>query len=135
MDLPSVEMALDILFGSASDHDSILSDPPSDIDDMDFAVEQGFGDMALNSPFPTGSPLTSLKRKSSSRVPVDDDSMTNSSGMLEYQSTPPKKPKLSPHVDSKFEEVPTEVGLNDCCFLRSRLTMADAQRDCFLSAR
>ncbi|EXJ59307.1 uncharacterized protein A1O5_12188 [Cladophialophora psammophila CBS 110553] len=84
--------------------DTVLSDPPTELDDMDFEIEQNFDKMTLAWPLPR----EGLKRKSISRSIISDDSMSDTTGVEDNWSLS-KKPRLSLHVHSKFESVPTEI--------------------------
>lgn len=97
---PSAQMALDHI-GPCSDSDAKLSDPPEDFDNMDVDVDEDFKSMALISPF---------KRKAISRSVIsDDDESVSDFSDLEISESPAKKAKWEPHINSKFEDVPTEV--------------------------
>ncbi|KIX93981.1 uncharacterized protein Z520_10318 [Fonsecaea multimorphosa CBS 102226] len=90
------------LVDSFSDTDTVLSDPPTDLDDM--ASGQDIDRMSLSG---RG---RSLERRSISRSYRSDDSMTDAFGIDDDCNWyPQKKPRLSRHVRSKFEGVPTEI--------------------------
>ncbi|KAJ9606251.1 hypothetical protein H2200_009212 [Cladophialophora chaetospira] len=85
-----------------SDSETNLSDPPDDFDDMDLDMEEDNMGSTQISP---------LKRKAISRSIIfdeDDESIDDLSDVEIYRPVP-KRARLVPHINSKFEEVPTEV--------------------------
>ncbi|KAH0842621.1 hypothetical protein FOPE_07213 [Fonsecaea pedrosoi] len=109
-------MALDSLADSFSDTESLLSDPPTDLDDMDFAGGQDLKRI------PPAAHRQCLKRSFNSRSYLADDPVADSYGM-DGDWHPPRQPRRSSRVRSQFEGVPNEVSTVRAGSVRLPLTI------------
>lgn len=111
MDRPAVATPLPthLISDSPSDHESELSDPPEDLDEMAVSLEADFETFALDSPGLTRASKGALKRKSTALSTLDVDSMGDASDTGDYRSSLAKKQKLANSNRSSFEQLATEV--------------------------
>lgn len=97
-----------------SDFNSDLSDPPTDLDEMDVSIDDGLEAMDLNS---SSEPITSpapLKRKSTAIAKSEDESMKDSTTKQTTLGGRTKRARLSHHRLAIGQTVPNEVSLHHC---------------------